>query len=120
PRAGGRGRGRARRRRRPERGVLGLRPRDPRMEDVEASGQGEGYNVVAHEFAHKLDLLDGAVNGMPPLHRDMSAAAWTDVFQAAYDDLVEQIERGEEPWIDPYAAENPGEFFAVCTELFFD
>ena len=89
-------------------------------EDVEASGQGEGYNVVAHEFAHKLDLLDGAVNGMPPLHRDMSASAWTEVFQAAYDELVEQIERGEEPWIDPYAAENPGEFFAVCTELFFD
>src|SRR5690606_26009015 len=89
-------------------------------EDVEASGQGEGYNVVAHEFAHKLDLLDGAVNGMPPLHRDMSAAAWTDVFQAAYDDLVEQIERGEEPWIDPYAAETPGEFFAACTELFCD
>jgi len=89
-------------------------------EDVEASGQGEGYNVVAHEFAHKLDLLDGAVNGLPPLHRDMRVSEWTDVFQAAYDELVEQLERGEEPWIDPYAAENPGEFFAVCTELFFD
>jgi len=88
--------------------------------DVAASGQGDGYNVVAHEFAHKLDLLDGAVNGVPPLHRDMRVAEWTETFQAAYDDLVEQVERGEETWIDPYAAENPGEFFAVCSELFFD
>lgn len=89
-------------------------------EDIEASGQGDGYNVVAHEFAHKLDLLDGSVNGVPALHRDMRVDEWTAVFQDAYDELVEQIERGEEPWIDPYAAENPGEFFAVCTELFFD
>ncbi len=88
--------------------------------DVAASGQGDGYNVVAHEFAHKLDLLDGAVNGVPPLHGDMRVAEWTAVFQAAYDDLVAQVERGEEPWIDPYAAENPGEFFAVSVELFFD
>jgi MtfA peptidase len=89
-------------------------------EDVLASGQGEGYNVVAHEFAHKLDMLDGAVNGMPPLHRGMRAAEWAAVFQAAYDDLLDRIERGDEPWLDPYAAEDPGEFFAVCAELFFD
>lgn len=89
-------------------------------EDVAASGQGEGYNVVVHEFAHKLDLLDGAVNGVPALHREMSVAEWTETFQAAYDELVEQIERDEEPWLDPYAAEDPGEFFAVCSELFFD
>lgn len=89
-------------------------------EDVKASGQGDGYNVVAHEFAHKLDLLDGSFNGVPALHRDMRADEWSAVLQEAYDELVEQIERGEEPWIDPYAAENPGEFFAVCTELFFD
>ena len=89
-------------------------------EDVEASGQGDGYNVVAHEFAHKLDLLDGAVNGLPPLHRGMSVAEWTSTFQAAYDALVRQIERGEETWLDPSAAEDPGEFFAVCSEVFFD
>src|SRR5690606_18056329 len=81
-------------------------------EDVESSGQGEGYNVVAHEFAHKLDLLDGAVNGLPPLHPGMRATEWTSVFQSAYDALLEQVERGEEPWLDPYAAQDPGEFFA--------
>ncbi|MFS8609155.1 MAG: zinc-dependent peptidase [Gammaproteobacteria bacterium] len=89
-------------------------------EDVEASGQGEGYNVVVHEFAHKLDQLDGAVNGMPPLHRGMSVSEWTSTFQAAYDELVEQVDRGEETWLDPYASEDPGEFFAVCSEMFFD
>jgi hypothetical protein len=88
--------------------------------DVEASGQGEGYNVVAHEFAHKLDLLSGAVDGMPPLHRGMSAAQWSAAFQSAYDGLRRQIDRGRETWLDPYAAEEPAEFFAVCTESFFD
>lgn len=89
-------------------------------EDVAASGQAQGYNVVVHEFAHKLDLLDGAVNGVPALHREMSVADWTTTFQAAYDELVEQIDRGEEPWLDPYAVEDPGEFFAVCSEYFFE
>jgi Mlc titration factor MtfA (ptsG expression regulator) len=88
--------------------------------DVEASGRGEGYNVVAHEFAHKLDMLDGEPSGAPPLHSGMRAAEWRAAFDAAYEDLVEQLERGEEPWIDPYAAEDPAEFFAVTAELFFD
>jgi MtfA peptidase len=88
--------------------------------DVEASGRGEGFNVVVHEFAHKLDLLDGAFDGMPPLHREMRAGAWIAAFQSAYDDLVARLDRGEETWLDPYAAEEPAEFFAVCAELFFD
>lgn len=88
--------------------------------DVEASGLGDGYNVVAHEFAHKLDLLTGSGNGMPPLHRGMDAAQWSRVFQAAYDELALALERGEDTWLDPYAAEDPAEFFAVCTELFFE
>jgi hypothetical protein len=88
--------------------------------DVLASGRGEGFDVVAHEFAHKLDLLDGSANGMPPLHADMSAAEWLAAFQGAYDNLRAQLERGDEPWLDPYAAEDPAEFFAVCSEMFFD
>jgi MtfA peptidase len=88
--------------------------------EVEASGRGEGFNVVAHEFAHKLDLLDGSIDGMPPLHREMRAQDWVAAFQAAYDDLRARLDRGEETWLDPYAAEEPAEFFAVCTEMFFD
>ena len=89
-------------------------------QEVEASGHGDGYDVVAHECAHKLDLLEGDMNGMPPLHRGMRAGEWTGSFQAAYDDLIRCLDRGEEPWLDPYAAEEPTEFFAVCTEMFFD
>ena len=88
--------------------------------EVEASGQGDGYNVVAHEFAHKLDLLDGSFDGMPPLHAEMSSKDWIEAFQGAYDDLCARVERDEDTWLDPYAAEEPAEFFAVCTEMFFD
>ncbi len=70
-------------------------------------------------MAHKLDLLNGEVNGMPPLHRDMDPAVWADVLSRAYENLQHAIDRGVEPPIDPYAAHSPGEFFAVVSELFF-
>jgi Mlc titration factor MtfA (ptsG expression regulator) len=60
------------------------------------------------------------MDGMPPLHRNMSSQAWIAAFQRAYDDLRARLERDEEPWLDPYAAEDPAEFFAVCSEMFFD
>jgi Mlc titration factor MtfA (ptsG expression regulator) len=88
--------------------------------DIEASGQGEGFNVVAHEFAHKLDLQSGEGDGTPPLPAGMRLAEWRAVFDDAYAALDRQLAAGDEPWIDPYAAEDPGEFFAVCVELFFD
>jgi Mlc titration factor MtfA (ptsG expression regulator) len=88
--------------------------------EIEASGRGEGYNVVVHELAHKLDMLSGEANGVPPLHDGMRVPEWVAAFDAAYDDLAEQLEQGVEPWIDPYAVEDSAEFFAVCAELFFD
>lgn len=88
--------------------------------DVAQSGRGDGYNVVVHECAHKLDMLSGEANGVPPLHGAMRIPEWVAAFDAAYADLEAQLERGEEPWLDPYAAEDPAEFFAVCAELFFD
>lgn len=88
--------------------------------DIEASGQCDGFDVVAHEFSHKLDMLDGAADGMPPLHRGMSAAEWHAAFSSEYRALCAALERDEEPWLDPYAAEDPSEFFAVCCEMFFD
>lgn len=90
------------------------------FEDVEASGRGEGYNVVVHEMAHKLDMLDGDANGRPPLHRGMDPEAWSRDFGAAFEDLHRRIEAGETPPIDEYAAEEPGEFFAVASEWFFE
>jgi Mlc titration factor MtfA (ptsG expression regulator) len=88
--------------------------------EVEESGRGEGFNVVVHEFVHKLDMLGGEADGVPPLHGDMRVPEWVAAFDAAYDDLCQQLDRGEEPWLDPYAAEDPSEFFAVCAEMFFD
>ncbi len=88
--------------------------------DVFSTLERDGMNVVLHEFAHKLDMANGDVNGFPPLHRDMSREAWSAAFTAAYEDFRTRVERGEETWLDPYGAEAPGEFFAVLTETFFE
>jgi Mlc titration factor MtfA (ptsG expression regulator) len=87
--------------------------------DVARAGE-DGVNVIIHEFAHKLDMLNGSANGYPPLHGQMKRDDWVSAFEHAYKDLRKRIERGEEPAIDPYAAENPGEFFAVLSEVFFE
>jgi len=89
-------------------------------DDVEHSGQDEGFNVVIHEFAHKLDMKNGDANGRPPLHSGMDPQGWAHDFQAAYDDLCRRVDRGEETAIDPYAAESPAEFFAVLSEYLFE
>lgn len=77
-----------------------------------------GFCVVAHEMAHKLDLLDGVLDGTPPLPRAWQRQ-WARDFQRAYDAFVDRVDRGEETAIDPYAAEATDEFFAVCTEYHF-
>ena len=90
----------------------------------DAQMAGAGYNVVIHEFAHKLDMLNGAVDGVPRLPAGMSRADWEQTLLAAYADFCAQLEvaeaQGEETLLDPYAAENPGEFFAVMSESFFE
>lgn len=88
--------------------------------DVEAGLEPDGYNVVIHELAHKLDLRDGSANGCPPLHREMSAATWKDAFSRAYADLCRRTDAGEDTPLDPYASESPAEFFAVASEAFFE
>ena len=90
------------------------------LADVATSGQADGVNVVLHEFAHKLDMLNGDANGFPPLHRGMDAAAWAHDFSAAYEDLCARVDAGEDTAIDPYATTDPAEFFAVLTEVFFE
>ncbi len=83
-------------------------------------GDVDGRNVVIHEFAHKLDMLNGKANGFPPLHNGMSIQQWTDVFSRAYADFEMRMEQDDPIPIDCYAATSPGEFFAVFTELFFE
>lgn len=79
-----------------------------------------GANVVIHEFAHKLDMRNGAADGMPPLHRGMDAALWRTVLGEAYTGFCDAVDREKDTWLDPYAAEAPAEFFAVASEAFFE
>ncbi|MCJ0826751.1 zinc-dependent peptidase [Luteimonas sp. 50] len=77
-----------------------------------------GYCVAVHEMAHKLDVLDGALDGTPPLPRAWQRE-WARDFQQAYDALARDVDRGRRSKIDAYAAEAPEEFFAVASEYHF-
>lgn len=85
-----------------------------------AAPHGPGTNVVIHEFAHKLDMQTGHANGLPLLHRDMNIESWSADFKAAYEQLRDTLENGDGTPIDPYAAQDPAEFFAVVSEYFFE
>jgi MtfA peptidase len=75
-----------------------------------------GHNVVYHEFAHQLDMLDGVTDGTPPIPDEAVRQRWVEVCTAAYDSV-----RAEgSPVLRSYAGTNPAEFFAVATEVFFN
>ncbi|WP_249583391.1 zinc-dependent peptidase [Pseudomonas viridiflava] len=88
---------------------------------VLSSGDWDGYNLVIHELAHKLDMLNGDANGLPPLHSDMRITEWAGAMQSAFEDLNRQLDLNPdaETAIDPYAAQDAAEFFAVTSEYFF-
>lgn len=104
------------------------------------------YNVVIHEFAHKIDMVDGTPNGCPPFlaayHKDIGAARWKRVFASAWEDFLQRVDEFDARLpadfddsapehaalyddlvsalpLDPYAARHPAEFFAVASEAFF-
>lgn len=77
-----------------------------------------GCNVIVHEMAHKLDALDGALDGTPPLPRDRQRR-WARDFQHAFAAFCQRVDAGQDTEIDPYAAEAPEEFFAVVSEYHF-
>ncbi|MDR1164220.1 MAG: zinc-dependent peptidase [Candidatus Accumulibacter sp.] len=93
----------------------------------DAKMAGDGYNVVIHEFAHKLDMRDGRIDGVPPLPPDIPVEEWEDALLAAFDEFQTfavvasgACESGEPDGFDDYAATNPEEFFAVMSEAFFE
>lgn len=101
-------------------------------EDAQLTDGRDAYNVVIHEFAHKIDMLSGATDGHPPLfrrwHAPLDAQRWADVFDHAYDRFCADVDAvprrrwarfERESLIDPYAADHPSEFFAVCSEALF-
>ncbi len=104
-------------------------------EDVARAGTSDatdGFNVVIHEFAHKLDMLNGDANGYPPLQKGMSASEWQVTFKDAYLKFCQAVDDADERAsydggmaldalpLDPYASESPAEFFAVISESFFE
>jgi Mlc titration factor MtfA (ptsG expression regulator) len=113
-------------------------------EDAQRSStdSGTAYSVVIHEFVHKIDLLDGAADGVPPfsreLHPDLDAGRWMAELADSFErflselDLIEsELPAGVDPDsdeadryyahlpFDPYAAHDEAEFFAVTSEAFF-
>ncbi len=88
---------------------------------MQLAGQADtaGYNVVIHEFAHKLDMLNGEADGIPALHSGLDEDGGINVFDAAFEDFCRRIDAGEETIIDPYASQDHSEFFAVISEVFF-
>lgn len=89
-------------------------------EDTEQAGHIDGDNLVIHEFAHKLDVLNGQTNGFPPLHRGMDPTRWSEAMTEAYEDLQQRYETDKNIAIDAYAISSPAEFFAVFSEVFFE
>ncbi len=85
-----------------------------------AHDDGDGENVVIHELAHKIDFLDGAADGTPPLPDSASRRAWAEAFESAFLVLKERIEHHKHGALRDYAATNEAEFFAVATEMFFE
>jgi len=102
--------------------------------DVLASGMtaDDGYNLVIHEFAHKIDMRHGTADGCPALPPGFAGsrsahearAAWRGTLQTAFDDfrdktIVADRFGGAQPWLDAYGAESISEFFAVACEAYF-
>jgi Mlc titration factor MtfA (ptsG expression regulator) len=85
-----------------------------------AADPASGRNVVIHEFAHQLDQAKGYANGAPLLRTRQAYRCWSTVMQAEFDALHQRLWMGEDGLIEPYAATDPAEFFAVCSELFFE
>ena len=78
-----------------------------------------GYNVVVHEFAHVLDMRDGAADGVPLLADRAARERWLAVLVPEWDEFSVRVAVGEDTLIDPYGADAIDEFFAVASELFF-
>ncbi len=108
----------------------------------DASAHAQGYNVVIHEFTHKLDMLNGDADGLPPfdrtLHPALNPKRWRSVladalarFAAELDLIESELPATIDPDapeadayyqqlpLDAYAAKDESEFFAVSTEAFF-
>ena len=82
--------------------------------------EGDGHNVVLHEFAHKLDNRDGKGDGVPRLKTDAEYHRWSVVMSHEFEVLTYRASMGQPSLLNQYGATSPAEFFAVSTECFFE
>jgi hypothetical protein len=89
--------------------------------DALAAGRRPGLptNVTIHEFSHKLDWANGAIDGVPGMDSQEECDRWEKVMGQAYADHCKAVEVGTPTLINPYGATSPPEFFAVVAECFF-
>ncbi|MBL4886007.1 MAG: zinc-dependent peptidase, partial [Planctomycetaceae bacterium] len=82
----------------------------------------DGYNLVFHEFAHQLDMLNGrSTDGTPLMESKQQYEQWQTVLNSEYNQLVKACQtRSRRTLLDCYGATNLAEFFAVATECFFE
>lgn len=82
---------------------------------------GLGHNLVMHEFAHQLDQAKGRANGAPFTFASKARRQrWADVMSREFEQHQRSAWFGEQTLLSHYGATNPAEFFAVCTEVFFE
>ena len=91
-------------------------------EDVLRGGQdsSDGHNVVFHEFAHQLDLMDVSFDGVPHLPKPVNRVLWKKILNREYSKLVKDAARNHQTLIDYYGAVSEEEFFACISEVFFE
>lgn len=80
----------------------------------------DGFNVVLHEFAHKLDEENSGTDGLPILREPGHYEEWSRVFASEYQSFEARVDADENDVIDEYGLTSPAEFFAVATESFFE
>jgi MtfA peptidase len=104
--------------------------------DDVAGDEAQG-NVIVHEFVHKIDLVDGTADGHPPMPAGLRRR-WHKALASSFDAFVAELDaveasipadldpEGDEAAdyygtlpLDPYAATDEAEFFAVAAESFF-
>jgi len=76
----------------------------------------DGSHTALHEFIHLIDKADGTVDGVPEyLIPKTLIEPWLRHIRGTISEI-----KNQETEINPYAATNESEFFAVISEYFFE
>lgn len=78
----------------------------------------DGHDTATHEFAHVLDVMDGAFDGTPELRATEDYRPWAGVMTEHF--LALRKNRRVRKVLRSYGGTNEAEFFAVATEAFFE